>query len=161
MNGGTFLLQHDWTLWSPGSIFAQCVKSSSWYIKLNQSAARLFVIQKTSVGMQSMMTGLYYKITWDILWHASSCRKDKAPNLLATTSADWLTHHKDELIKQSHTMKVLLGPRQRSLYIVHLAMLIFSLGNSIIFTGVWPYLQEVGCINPKHKLVAATAVALC
>jgi hypothetical protein len=33
--------------------------------------------------------------------------------------------------------------RIRSLYIVHVSMLIFSLGNSIIFTGVWPYLKLV------------------
>ena len=33
--------------------------------------------------------------------------------------------------------------RIRSLFMVHLSMLIFSLGNSIIVTGVWPYLQAV------------------
>ena len=39
--------------------------------------------------------------------------------------------------------KTFKSPRLRSLCIVHLSMLVFSLGNSIIFTGVWPYLQEV------------------
>ena len=33
--------------------------------------------------------------------------------------------------------------RIRSLYIAHVSMLIFSLGNSIIVTGVWPYLRLV------------------
>jgi hypothetical protein len=32
--------------------------------------------------------------------------------------------------------------RFRSIYIVHFAMLIFSLGFSIILTGVYPYLQQ-------------------
>ena len=34
-------------------------------------------------------------------------------------------------------------PRIRSLFIVHTSMLIFSMGNSIIVTGIWPYLQAV------------------
>jgi hypothetical protein len=33
--------------------------------------------------------------------------------------------------------------RIRSLFIVHFSMLILSLGTSIIFTGVWPYLNMV------------------
>ena len=33
--------------------------------------------------------------------------------------------------------------RIRSLFIVHISMLIFSMGNSIIVTGIWPYLQAV------------------
>ena len=36
-----------------------------------------------------------------------------------------------------------VNSRLRSLYIVHLSMLIVALGASIIFTGVWPYIQEV------------------
>ena len=36
-------------------------------------------------------------------------------------------------------------PRIRSLFIVHTSMLIFSMGNSIIVTGIWPYLQAVSC----------------
>ena len=31
----------------------------------------------------------------------------------------------------------------RSIYIIHFAMLIFSLGFSIILTGVFPYLRQV------------------
>ena len=34
-------------------------------------------------------------------------------------------------------------PRIRSLFIVHIAMLILSLGSSIIYTGVWPYIVAV------------------
>ena len=33
--------------------------------------------------------------------------------------------------------------RIRSLFIVHTSMLIFSVGGSIIVTGLWPYLQAV------------------
>ena len=33
--------------------------------------------------------------------------------------------------------------RMRSIYIIHFAMLIFSLGFSIILTGVYPYLKQV------------------
>ena len=36
-----------------------------------------------------------------------------------------------------------IDPRIKSLFIVHLSMLIFSMGNSIIVTGIWPYLQAV------------------
>ena len=57
---------------------------------------------------------------------------------------------------QNQTMnpKDLLGkfrnvdPRIKSLYTVHVSMLIFSMGNSIIVTGIWPYLQAVSTI--KH-----------
>lgn len=111
------------------------------YIKLNQYllSKRACVVCRGAwwLGFITRLRGTFYGMLRLVV-------KIKPSNLLATT-ADWLTHHKDELIKQSHTMnKVMLpGPRQRSLYIVHLAMLIFSLGNSIIFTGVWPYLQEV------------------
>ena len=40
-----------------------------------------------------------------------------------------------------------IDPRIKSLYIVHASMLIFSLGNSIIVTGIWPYLQAVRMKN--------------
>ena len=38
-------------------------------------------------------------------------------------------------------------PRIRSLFIVHTSMLIFSMGNSIIVTGIWPYLQAVSILS--------------
>jgi hypothetical protein len=36
-----------------------------------------------------------------------------------------------------------MDSRVRSLFIVHISMLILSLGSSIIYTGIWPYLQRV------------------
>ncbi len=33
--------------------------------------------------------------------------------------------------------------RIRSLFIVHLSVVIFTLGNSITWTGAWPYLNVV------------------
>ncbi len=36
-----------------------------------------------------------------------------------------------------------LDQRILSLYIMHLTVVIFTLGNSITWTGVWPYLNVV------------------
>jgi ceroid-lipofuscinosis MFS transporter 7 len=41
--------------------------------------------------------------------------------------------------------------RMRSIYIIHFAMLIFSLGFSIILTGVYPYLKQVS--NDETKFI--------
>ena len=45
-----------------------------------------------------------------------------------------------------------VNSRLRSLYIVHLSMLIVALGASIIFTGVWPYIQEVSAKDGESFL---------
>lgn len=39
--------------------------------------------------------------------------------------------------------------RIRSLFIVHIAMLVLSLGSSIIYTGVWPYITSVSSSSSK------------
>ena len=43
-----------------------------------------------------------------------------------------------------------IDPRIRSLFIVHTSMLIFSMGNSIIVTGIWPYLQAVSTNGSQY-----------
>ncbi len=43
-----------------------------------------------------------------------------------------------------------MNSRLRSLFIVHISMLVLSLGSSIIYTGIWPYLQRV---SQGHKKV--------
>jgi hypothetical protein len=58
-----------------------------------------------------------------------------------------LCHIQPVTMKTKMAFFTKMDSRKRSLYIVHLSMLIFSLGNSIIFTGVWPYLQEVFIIK--------------
>ena len=51
----------------------------------------------------------------------------------------------DSEFKNKTKMETAIEKRQRiiSLYIVHISMFIFSLGNSVILMGVWPYLQAV------------------
>ena len=46
-----------------------------------------------------------------------------------------------------------VDPRIRSLFIVHTSMLIFSMGNSIIVTGIWPYLQAVSITIVRTVLI--------